>query len=97
MPHVANELWALSKFKDLDINFIWPKFKKEIIEKDQIIIAVQINGKTRGSILLEFESENVEQLTERIVNENKFKNFLENKKIFKKIYIEKRLINLIVK
>ena len=97
MPHVANELWEKSKIKNIEINSNWPKFKKEIIEKDQIIVAVQINGKTRGTIQLKSESETEEELTERIIKEENFIKFIQNKNIVKKIYVKSRLLNLIVK
>ena len=49
IPHVTNELWELAKFNKKNINLIWPEHDHSIIEKDEVIIAVQINGKTRGS------------------------------------------------
>jgi leucyl-tRNA synthetase len=97
VPHITNELWELSKFKNSDINLIWPKFDQKIIEKDEIIIAVQINGKTRGSIPLLFEEESEEELSARIFKSQDFIKFLDRKKIVKKIYVKNRLINLVIK
>ena len=97
IPHIANELWQLSELKEKDINLEWPEFSSEIIQKDQIIIGVQVNGKTRGSIPLLYEEENEDELTSRIIELNEFSKFFINKEIIKKIYISKRLINLIVK
>ena len=56
-----------------------------------------MNGKTRGSIPLLYEEENEDELTSRIIELNEFSKFFINKEIIKKIYISKRLINLIVK
>ena len=97
VPHITNELWELSKFKNSDINLIWPKFDQKIIQKDEIIIAVQINGKTRGSIPLLFEEESEEELTGRIFKSQDFTKFLDNKKVVKKIYVKNRLINLVIR
>ena len=97
IPHIANELWQLSELKEKDINLEWPEYSSEIIQKDQIIIGVQVNGKTRGSIPLLYEEENEDELTSRIIELNEFSKFFINKEIIKKIYISKRLINLIVK
>ncbi len=97
IPHIANELWQLSELKEKDINLEWPEYSSEIIQKDQIIIGVQVNGKTRGSIPLLYEEENEDELTSRIIELNEFSKFFINKEIIKKIYITKRLINLIVK
>ena len=97
IPHIANELWQLSELKEKNINLEWPEYSSEIIQKDQIIIGVQVNGKTRGSIPLLYEEENEDELTSRIIELNEFSKFFINKEIIKKIYISKRLINLIVK
>ena len=97
IPHIANELWQLSELKEKDINLEWPEYSSEIIQKDQIIIGVQVNGKTRGTIPLLYEEENEDELTSRIIELNEFSKFFINKEIIKKIYISKRLINLIVK
>ena len=75
----------------------WKKNVGDFIQKDQIIIGVQVNGKTRGSIPLLYEEENEDELTSRIIELNEFSKFFINKEIIKKIYISKRLINLIVK
>ena len=83
--------------RDRNINLEWPEYSSEIIQKDQIIIGVQVNGKTRGSIPLLYEEENEDELTSRIIELNEFSKFFINKEIIKKIYISKRLINLIVK
>jgi len=97
VPHITNELWQLSNLKETNINLQWPKYSHEIIEKDQVIIAVQINGKTRGSIPLISDLEDEDSLSSRITSLEVFTKFFEGKKIIKKIYVNKRLINLIIK
>ncbi|NSW99584.1 leucine--tRNA ligase [bacterium] len=97
MPHIANELWQLSKLNKNNINLIWPEYDINIIKKDQVIIAVQINGKTRGSIPLMFEEEGEEELSVRISKSKEMSKFIDTKKIVKRIYIKNRLINLIIK
>jgi len=97
MPHIANELWQLSKLNKNNINLIWPEYDINIIKKDQVIIAVQINGKTRGSIPLMFEEEGEEELSVRISKSKEMSKFIGSKKIVKRIYIKNRLINLIIK
>ena len=96
IPHVVNELWGLGKFNKNDINLIWPKYNQSIIEKDKVIIAVQINGKTRGSTPLLFEEESDEEISLRICKSKDFTKFLDGKIIVKKIYVKKRLINIII-
>ena len=84
MPHIANELWQLSKLNKNNINLIWPEYDINIIKKDQVIIAVQINGKTRGSIPLMFEEEGEEELSVRISKSKEMSKFIDTKKIVKR-------------
>ena len=97
IPHVTNELWELAKFNKKNINLIWPEHDQSIIEKDVVIIAVQINGKTRGSTPLLFEDESDEDISLRVSKSKDFAKFLEGKEIIKKIYVKNRLINIIIK
>ena len=50
MPHIAQELWSRSKFKNEKLDKIWILADSKIINKDITKIAIQINGKTRGVI-----------------------------------------------
>lgn len=97
VPHLANELWACSRYKKKEINFIWPEWDDAIIEKEEIQIVIQINGKMRGT--LSYSSEiNEEKIIIEDVSKNKnlFK-YLKNKEIVKTVYVKNRLLNFIIK
>jgi len=97
VPHLANELWVRSRYKKKEINFIWPEWDDAIIEKEEIQIVIQINGKMRGT--LSYSSEiNEEKIIIEDVSKNKnlFK-YLKNKEIVKTVYVKNRLLNFIIK
>ena len=57
---------------------------------------IQVNGKLRGSILVDVKKEKDEIISAAKKIEN-VKKFLSNKKLIKVIFIEKKLINFVVK
>ena len=96
-PHLSNELWSMSKYKDENINETWVLANKDILSLDKTKIVIQINGKTRG--LVEYQNN---ELTEEIIlndakKEKKINKNLENKEIVKLIYVENKILNIIVK
>jgi len=49
-PHVAEELWELFGNKQSVFDSGWPKFDASLAAEDSVTLAVQVNGKTRGTI-----------------------------------------------
>ena len=49
-PHVAEELWERFGHKRSIFDSGWPEFDAELAADDLITVAVQVNGKTRGTI-----------------------------------------------
>ncbi len=93
VPHFANEcLNELNVKKD----FTWPKLEKEFLVSDNVEIVIQINGKKRGSISIE-KSLSKESILNKIQENNLVNKYLEGKNIVKTIYVENRLINIILK
>ena len=49
-PHMGEELWEQLGGTDSVFHAQWPECDKEAMKDDEIEIAVQINGKTRGIV-----------------------------------------------
>jgi leucyl-tRNA synthetase len=93
MPHLANE--CLEKFNFNEI-IKWPAIDKKYLQKNNVHIVIQVNGKKRG--ILETKK-NIQE--DDLINEIKDKKliikYLDNVVMVKTIYIKDRLINFIVK
>jgi leucyl-tRNA synthetase len=95
VPHICEELWEDIGEKTFLFNEKWPEYEKIEEEREKINIGVQINGRVRGNIEIPSNAK-VEEIL-KIVSENeRFKKYIDNKKIIKKIYIERKLINIVV-
>lgn len=94
-PFMAEELWyGLGEKESIHLQK-WPEM--EVIEKQVVEIAVQVNGKLRGVIRIK----NTELRIKNIVVEEARKNekvgkWLEGKKIKKEIFVPGRLVNFVV-
>ena len=92
IPHLISEC-----LYDLNAkNKNWPIFEKKYLEKNDIQIVIQINGKKRSTIQVEPNMSEKKILEKANMDEKTVKS-IDNKTIFKYIYIKNRLINFIIK
>jgi len=93
-PHLSEELNQILGFGEIS-KTDWPKYDESMIIDETIDIAVQINGKTRGSIsiFIDADQNTVEQT---VKDHEKIKKYLSDTNILKVIYIKGRIINFVV-
>ena len=92
LPHFASECLEQLNCQNKSV---WPEIDPKFISVEKSNIVIQINGKKRG--ILNFESDTNEDLIIKKIKENgSIKKYLINKKILKKIYIKNKLMNLII-
>lgn len=94
-PHMTEELWhVLGNATSIHLSS-WPQYDEKLIENDTIEIAVQVNGKLRGSFTAQKDSPEKEimQHARQIPTVAKF---LEGQVMKKEIYIKGRLVNFVV-
>ena len=76
-------------------NFEWPAYDVSLLKNENIIIVVQINGKKRG--LIETKTNVSEKdVVDKIMSDINLSKYIENKKIKKKIFVQNKLINIII-
>jgi leucyl-tRNA synthetase len=49
-PHIAEELWSVLGNSASIFDTRWPSYDEALTVEDRITMAVQVNGKTRGTI-----------------------------------------------
>jgi leucyl-tRNA synthetase len=93
IPHIANECLEII---DKEKKITWPIVNKEFIEIDTVNIVIQVNGKKRSIISVE---KNLEEKTliEKIKKDKLIDKYIENKEIFRTIYIKDKIINVIIR
>ena len=91
LPHFATECLSMIKIK----NFKWPEYDKSILDNEMVNIVIQINGKKRGLVQTK-PNITEEKLFEIIKNDEKVMKYLYQKNIKRKIYINDKLLNIII-
>ena len=93
IPHFAAEC-----LKQIDVNTEeakWPLYNEKIIEEENTNFVVQINGKKRG-ILNVKKDISEDQIIQLVKVDKNLSKYIEDEKIKKKIFIPKKLINIII-
>jgi len=95
VPHIASELWeSLDHRGSLDA-VTWPKYSKEALEEEQLLIVVQVNGKVRGRITVAAEVD-PKEIESEALKDQRVRGFLDGKKVQKVIHVPRRLVNIVV-
>ena len=95
-PHITEELnekYALGK---PICESAWPTFDEEKTKESTVNIAVQVNGKLRGTMNIPSNTDKEETL--RLAKElDNVKKYLENTTILKEIVVPNKIVNIVIK
>ena len=95
VPHIAEEFWSLLGKSQTISYHSWPKYSEDLIQLDEVTIAVQVNGKLRANINVSKDSNESDVISEAMSLEN-VKKFTSDGNIVKTIYVPNRLLNFVV-
>ncbi|MFA5271788.1 MAG: leucine--tRNA ligase [Candidatus Omnitrophota bacterium] len=94
-PHIAEEVNSILGFSGSILKRKWPEFNEEFIKTEEVEIAVSINGKVRDKLTINV-SWSKEEIEKKALASDKVQNFLKGKHLKKIIYVEGRMINIVV-
>ncbi|MFH0906772.1 MAG: leucine--tRNA ligase [bacterium] len=94
-PHIAEELWNGLGYKKSIFIEKWPKYDKELVKEKIRELVIQINGKVRDKIEVK-DGISEKEINELVMSQEKVLKWLGNKKPKKIIYIQNRLVNLVI-
>ena len=94
-PHICHELWDQLNNNKIEDN-PWPEFDELQLESNEIEFAVQVNGKLRGSLKVNL-NEDKETIIDKAKKIENVEKFLSSREILRVIFIEKKLINFVIK
>ncbi len=94
-PHIAEELWVELGHAAGIMNADWPVVNEEALKRDEIGMAVQVNGKVRDQIKVS-TSATKEEIEAIALAAEKVQSWLEGKTVRKVIVVPGRLVNIAV-
>jgi leucyl-tRNA synthetase len=95
-PHMCEELWQLVGKSGFVSQESWPAYEEKYTVKDEVTLAIQVNGKVRAEITLPRDVDKDTAISAAKGNE-KIMGYLEGKTIVKEIYVPQKLISLVIK
>ena len=97
-PHICDELWEQKGYEGICSVSKWPEYSEEKCKDTEINVAVQVNGKMRGTVLMDADLSDEEVVANAVADE-KISKFLQKQggRIVKTIVVKNKLVNLIVK
>jgi len=93
-PHISEELWRELGHKTSVFDATWPIVDERKLVQDSIEIAIQINGKVRGKMMISPNATAQEAITSA---KTILANRLGEMTIVKEVYVPGRIINIIAK
>jgi len=94
-PHLAEELWSENNKVSIFCSS-WPIYNQEFLEKDNIKLAIQVNGKLRATIEVS-KAIDKEELLSNCKNHPNVNKFLSDREIIKEIYVPGKIVNFVIK
>jgi leucyl-tRNA synthetase len=94
-PHTGEELWEMLGHKGGLSASTWPAFDAEVAKADEIVVAVQINGKVRSRLTVPAEISE-QELETRALADAAVKAHTQGKTIRKVVVVKGKLVSIVV-
>ncbi|HVW75816.1 MAG TPA: class I tRNA ligase family protein, partial [Rhizomicrobium sp.] len=95
MPHLAEQCWKELGHDRLVAETPWPKYDPDLVKSDQVMMAVQVNGKRRAEFGIAKDTDS--KIVEKVALEQEAViRALEGKTPKKIIVVPNRIVNIVV-
>ena len=100
VPHMAEEMWEnmgfAAKHGKMAMQMSWPEYDESKTIDAQVEMAVQVNGKLRGTVIVPTDSDEA-TVVAAAMEQERVKKATEGMSVVKTILVKNKLVNLIVK
>jgi leucyl-tRNA synthetase len=97
-PHMTEEVWSELLGKKGSVHkSLWPKYQNKLAESSQAILALQVNGKLRGTLTVSLElAGNKKRIIELARDNPRVTKYLEGKTIRRTIFVPGKILNFVL-
>ena len=98
IPHAGEEIWQIMGHDNTIAYEAWPTWDEAKCKDSEVTVAVQVNGKMRGTVMMDADLDN-DTVVQNVLANEKIAAFLAKQtgEIRKTIVVKNKLVNLIVK
>ena len=96
VPHVCEELWSRMGNPPGLFEQGWPEWDEAAAKSEQVEIAVQVNGKVRGRLVVD-RDEDEESVRQKALALDGVQKHVAGKKIVQAVVVPNRIVSIVVK
>ncbi|MFQ5846464.1 MAG: leucine--tRNA ligase [Candidatus Methylomirabilales bacterium] len=93
-PHLAEELWERLGHPGSVCHEPWPTYDAEVVQREELLVVVQVNGKLRSRISLPADAGEGELRTAAL-EDGRVQTWLHGRQVKRVIVVPKKLVNIV--
>jgi len=95
VPHIAEEMWQRLGEKKSVFELSWPSYEREVLQAEEVLIVVQINGRVRAKITVAHNTEE-EELKKIVLQDKKVAAYMAKKRPKKILVVPNKLVSIVI-
>lgn len=95
-PHITEELWSIMEFGGEVNSSNWPAWDEAKVIDNRVEIAVQVNGKLKGTIFID-SLETKDIIKNKLIQDERFAQLFRDGILIKEVYVPGKVYNIVVK
>ena len=93
-PHLAEELWERLGHRSSISEESWPTYDAAVIQREEILVVVQVDGKLRSRIFLPQDAGD-EELRTAALQDSRVQTWLKERRVKRVVVVPKKLVNIV--
>jgi leucyl-tRNA synthetase len=95
-PHIAEELWSALGHRESLFRQRWPAADPGALQKDEVIIIVQVDGRVRSRLTVDVAAAERE-IQDRALADEKVRPWIDGRQVAKVVVVPGRLVNVVTR
>jgi leucyl-tRNA synthetase len=95
-PHITEELWSLLDHRDSVFHQRWPEADPAALERDEVTVVLQVDGKVRGRLTLETDAPE-DRVQGLALADDKMQPWLKGRRVERVVVVPNRLVNVVTR
>jgi leucyl-tRNA synthetase len=95
-PHLSEELWARLGHPESLFRQDWPTADPEALEKDEVTMVVQVDGKVRSRLTVEVDAPTAD-VERRALADDRVRSWLTRRQVERVVVVPNRLVNIVTR